>query len=212
MEELLLLLLGAAAVAASPLVPGVRPLAKSAVKGGLALSSAAIAATGAAGSRWHHLRGKVGSIHLPEMNAAVVEVPANTAVVATQQSHGDVEAAESTAMITPPLAETGLAEAATAADDEQTEAVAETETEPAAEIVSERASAVGADDLTRISGIGPKMATILAAAGITTYAQLAAATGAGLREILEAAGPRYRLVDPTSWPDQAGRLLAESAQ
>jgi large subunit ribosomal protein L27 len=85
-----------------------------------------------------------------------------------------------------------------------TDALPHTMTQPEA--------AISGDDLTRVSGIGPKTVAVLAAAGITTYAQLAAATEAGLREILESAGPRYRLLDPTTWPDQAGRLLAESAQ
>ena len=61
MEELLVIALGALAVIAAPLVPGVRPLAKSAVKGGMALGSAAAAAAVAAGQQWDHLAGKVGS-------------------------------------------------------------------------------------------------------------------------------------------------------
>jgi predicted flap endonuclease-1-like 5' DNA nuclease len=59
------------------------------------------------------------------------------------------------------------------------------------------------DDLTRIEGIGPKMAQVLGEAGITTFVQLAATTPARLREILDAAGNRYRMIDPGSWPEQA---------
>ena len=59
------------------------------------------------------------------------------------------------------------------------------------------------DDLTRIEGIGPKIAGILAEAGITTYAALAATPVERLRELLDAAGPRFRMHDPTTWPEQA---------
>lgn len=63
--------------------------------------------------------------------------------------------------------------------------------------------APAADDLTRISGIGPKAAALLHAAGITSYAQLAASSVAELQAILDQAGPRYRVVDPSSWPEKA---------
>lgn len=67
---------------------------------------------------------------------------------------------------------------------------------------------VVADDLTRIEGIGPKMAQVLGEAGITTFAQLADASPAQLREILNAAGNRYRMIDPTTWPQQAALAAA----
>lgn len=62
-----------------------------------------------------------------------------------------------------------------------------------------------AEDLTVIEGIGPKIAGLLRAAGITTLAELAAADVNRLRDILLAA--RLRLADPGSWPEQA-RLAA----
>jgi len=62
------------------------------------------------------------------------------------------------------------------------------------------------DDLTRLEGIGPKVASVLNAASISTFAQLAAADLGKLKEILEAAG--FRFMDPATWPEQAG-LLAE---
>jgi predicted flap endonuclease-1-like 5' DNA nuclease len=65
-----------------------------------------------------------------------------------------------------------------------------------------------ADDLTKIEGIGPKVEQVLADAGVTTYAQLAATPAAQLREILNAAGSRYRITDPTTWPDQAALAAA----
>ena len=63
-----------------------------------------------------------------------------------------------------------------------------------------------ADDLKIIEGIGPKIEQILHAAGITTYAALAASDVAHLREILSAAN--LRIADPATWPTQA-KLAAE---
>lgn len=63
------------------------------------------------------------------------------------------------------------------------------------------------DDLTAIKGIGPKVADVLMAAGVTTYARLATMSVEQLRELLAAAGPRYRGMDPTLWPEQAHWLL-----
>lgn len=68
----------------------------------------------------------------------------------------------------------------------------------------------GEDDLTRIEGIGPKISALLQAAGIRTFAQLAHTDVSRLQEILDAAGPRFRLADPGTWPEQA-RLAAEGA-
>ncbi len=63
--------------------------------------------------------------------------------------------------------------------------------------------AAGADDLEKIEGIGPKVATLLHAAGITTFPGLAAAPVAKLKEILHAAGSRFAMMEPTTWPEQA---------
>jgi len=69
-----------------------------------------------------------------------------------------------------------------------------------------RASAVPADDLTRLWGIGPKIAGLLAEAGIRTYDQLAQASSAQLQAILQSGGvPPARF---ESWPAQA-RLAAQ---
>lgn len=64
------------------------------------------------------------------------------------------------------------------------------------------------DDLTLLEGIGPKIAGILGAAGVTTFAQLADLDVTRIKEILERANPKLlRLADPTTWPQQA-RLAA----
>ena len=64
------------------------------------------------------------------------------------------------------------------------------------------------DDLKKVSGIGPKIADLLKAEGIDTFAKLAKTDVKKIQEILEKAGPRYALADASSWPEQA-QLLAE---
>jgi len=63
------------------------------------------------------------------------------------------------------------------------------------------------DDLTRLEGVGPKIAAALAASGITTFAALAEASEEDLRAALKAAALRSAGSLPT-WPGQA-RLLAD---
>jgi len=63
------------------------------------------------------------------------------------------------------------------------------------------------DDLKLIEGIGPKIAGILAAAGITTFAQLGATDVSRLREIIAQAG-LTALADPATWPEQAALAAA----
>jgi large subunit ribosomal protein L21 len=60
------------------------------------------------------------------------------------------------------------------------------------------------DDLTRIEGIGPKIAVLLQEGGIASFADLAAAPADRLKELLEAAGSTFATHDPTTWPEQAG--------
>ena len=64
------------------------------------------------------------------------------------------------------------------------------------------------DDLKKVEGIGPKIESLLNDAGIYTFAQLSETDPDKIREILDAAGPRYRIHDPATWPKQAG-LAAE---
>ncbi len=63
------------------------------------------------------------------------------------------------------------------------------------------------DDLTRIEGIGPKTATLLHEAGITSFDALADSTTEQLEAILDAGGARFNLAVPDTWPQQA-RLAA----
>ncbi len=59
------------------------------------------------------------------------------------------------------------------------------------------------DNLTKIEGIGPKAAEALTKAGIATFAELAKAKPAKIKEILAEASSRMAHLDPTSWPKQA---------
>ena len=64
------------------------------------------------------------------------------------------------------------------------------------------------DDLKKIEGIGPKIAELLTNAGIPTFEALSNADFDTLREILDAAGSRYKIANPTTWPKQAGLAAA----
>lgn len=59
------------------------------------------------------------------------------------------------------------------------------------------------DDLKIVEGIGPKIETLLKEGGINTWAELSEAPVDRLREILDAAGPRFQMHNPTTWPAQA---------
>jgi len=76
------------------------------------------------------------------------------------------------------------------------------------QIVIEQASPVQPDDLTRISGIGPKTATALQEAGIMTFSQLAALDDDILQEILNKAG--VRVVVSEAWREQAAQEASGS--
>ena len=54
-----------------------------------------------------------------------------------------------------------------------------------------------------IEGIGPKIESLLKDSGIETVQDLASSKVADLKDILQGAGSKYRIHDPTTWPDQA---------
>jgi len=59
------------------------------------------------------------------------------------------------------------------------------------------------DDLTKIEGIGKKIAELLVAENIVSFKDLSKASGKKLKGILEAAGSKFKVHDPASWPKQA---------
>ncbi len=87
-------------------------------------------------------------------------------------------------------------------------ASAEPKAAPAAKASGEpkAAPATASQDLRKIQGIGPAIAKLLNARGIDTWTQLAETEVADLQAILAEAGPRYRVHDPSTWPDQAAEL------
>ena len=122
-----------------------------------------------------------------------------------------VVATEVLAKVAAPKKATSTASApakAPKAEVETVAAVAEVETAaPAAEEAdaTPKASKKGPklDDLKIIEGVGPKIETLLKEGGINTWAELAAADPDRLKEILDAAGPRYQIHNPSTWPAQA---------
>lgn len=80
--------------------------------------------------------------------------------------------------------------------------VAEVTETPAADTASEAVTSTG-DDLTIVEGVGPKIAELLNAAGITTFAQLADADDATVQQVLTEAGPRFNVHDAATWNEQA---------
>jgi predicted flap endonuclease-1-like 5' DNA nuclease len=65
------------------------------------------------------------------------------------------------------------------------------------------AAVLGSDNLQIVEGIGPKIDGLLKEAGISNWGALAATSVDRLQEILDAAGSRYKLADPKTWPQQA---------
>ncbi|MEQ1554018.1 MAG: 50S ribosomal protein L17 [Ferruginibacter sp.] len=84
-------------------------------------------------------------------------------------------------------------------------ATAETITDAVIETVpaAKATVATATDDLTIIEGIGPKAAEVLIAAGITTFAELAATDADKVKEILTSSEARVGHLEPTTWGQQA---------
>lgn len=59
------------------------------------------------------------------------------------------------------------------------------------------------NDLTLITGIGPKAAALLQSNGIGTWEDLAATSAEQLKSMLHEAGGVYKSLDPAHWPKQA---------
>jgi large subunit ribosomal protein L21 len=75
---------------------------------------------------------------------------------------------------------------------------------PAAEAAPKAAKAKkGGDDLVIIEGIGPKAAEALVAAGIDTFAKLAAATVDTINAALDASASKVQHLDPQTWAQQS---------
>ncbi|PHI19190.1 50S ribosomal protein L27 [Lewinellaceae bacterium SD302] len=65
------------------------------------------------------------------------------------------------------------------------------------------------DDLKLVEGIGPKIEGLLHGIGITTWQELADAPEEKVQQMLDDAGPRYRIHSPSTWAKQA-KLAADA--
>ena len=70
-------------------------------------------------------------------------------------------------------------------------------------VVKKAAKKLKKDDLKKIEGIGPKIASILTDNNIGTFEKLSKAPVKKLEAILKEAGPRFSMHKPGSWPKQA---------
>ncbi len=81
------------------------------------------------------------------------------------------------------------------------------ETTPAEAVVAapvaSRAAKVKSDDLKIVEGIGPKLESIFKENGVTDLKAMSETSPERLREILESAGPRFKMFNPETWPKQA---------
>ncbi len=131
----------------------------------------------------------VEAIAAPEAEAPVVE----------ETVTAEVEPIAAEMVITPEAA----VEAPAAVADADWDAVID---EPEAKVASVKAPKL--NDLKIVEGIGPKIEQLLQEGGINTWVELSEAPVERLREILEAAGSRYQIHDPSTWPAQAKFAVA----
>ena len=215
----------------------VRPAAKAAVKGSMAVADAAKSAAGVAVSAavvaGQQLGGLVGKKSgAAEEVAGVPDAEETTAIV-----HDDVEPAADDLLrvkgVGPKtvvlLNEAGITTLADLASTpvERLQAIL-SEAGPRYRVIDPTSWPIHAQelldtppaepqpfddtDLLPILGIGPKTASLLKEAGIGTVSQLAETPVERLQEILDEAGPRYRVIDPATWPEQAQALLVGAEQ
>lgn len=84
--------------------------------------------------------------------------------------------------------------------------VSSTANEDKIEKKSEKKKRDAYDDLKIIEGIGPALEKLLNSNGINTFSDLANSTIPQLEEMLDKAGPRFRVHVPETWPEQATLL------
>lgn len=79
---------------------------------------------------------------------------------------------------------------------------------PAAPTPAPAAAPAGADDLSRIKGVGPKLVTLLAELGVTSFAQIAAWSDADVTRIDDQLGRFKGRITRDQWIAQAKLLAA----
>lgn len=74
---------------------------------------------------------------------------------------------------------------------------------------AKKVAAVVKNDLTKIEGIGPAISKLLEQEGIQNFKDLSKATVKKLKGVMDAAGSKFAMHDPKSWPKQAKLAAAE---
>jgi len=161
------------------------------------------------------------SIH-PDTVTEVLDKPAPKKKVAPKKEETPVveapvaeePAVEAAPVVEAPVAEAPVVEAPAPVEEPapETRAIADTP-KPAKKAKAEKITLpsgkkIKMDDLKMVEGIGPKIEGLLHAGGITTWEELANAPTESVQAILDEAGPRYRMHQPTTWAKQA-RLAAD---
>ena len=132
---------------------------------------------------------------------------------ALQQQNRELQAALTAAKAAPSASPSVEVVAPAAPETFETPAVAESVDAPmpVAETVVEASTAAepaltaeqSDDDLTRLTGIGPKLAEAMKAAGICTYAQLTTMSVEDVSQALAGSNIRYNKASAESWAEQA---------
>jgi large subunit ribosomal protein L27 len=130
------------------------------------------------------------------------------AKAATKPVAEETVAAAPEAVVAEPIAPVVEEAAAPVVAEMVSEAIGETEDDDAPVAADDKKKAAAKkepklNDLKIIEGVGPKIEQLLKEGGINTWEDLANASMDQLKEILDAAGPRYQIHDPSTWPAQA---------
>ncbi|MGV3762525.1 50S ribosomal protein L27 [Parapedobacter sp.] len=100
------------------------------------------------------------------------------------------------------------AKPATAEAKEAPAAATTKEVEKKEKAAPKKAAKAKGDDLTLIEGVGPKIAEVLAAAGLADFASVAAKSAEELKATLVEAGDQFNTAVTDTWPEQA-KLAAD---
>ncbi len=87
--------------------------------------------------------------------------------------------------------------------------VSKTEKAPVKKVKEVPATKKSSDDLTKIEGIGKKIAELLLKENISSFSELSKATPKKLKGMLDAAGSKFSMHEPATWPKQAKLAAAE---
>lgn len=69
--------------------------------------------------------------------------------------------------------------------------------------LKETTASITKDDLKIVEGIGPKIELLLHNAGVFTFFELSQMSSKDIKNILDKAGSRFQMHDPTTWAEQA---------